>query len=170
MCLARRVLPEGETRRESGEDKREFEELLKQDWLEFKRRENVGRGVHQREQNRQVFSVEGARSRRRHQIRIVSRFIVRAIRPTLSRVSRLTLYLGAFSIGEMPFRSWKKLADSFSVPTKCAFHVPSKNTQSTITHPSYLAETLLKQSIWFAPLVWRIGPVTVNSFEPCIFE
>jgi hypothetical protein len=27
----------GETRRESGEDKREFEELLKRDWEEFDR-------------------------------------------------------------------------------------------------------------------------------------
>jgi hypothetical protein len=46
-------------RRESGEDKREFAELLKQDWLEFDRVEIMMTSVHL-EQNRQVYSVEGA--------------------------------------------------------------------------------------------------------------
>jgi len=36
--LARRLFLEPKERRESGEDKREFEEFLKQEWLEFDRR------------------------------------------------------------------------------------------------------------------------------------
>ena len=44
---------------ESGEDKREFEEFLKQDWLEFERGRITMPGVHL-EQNREVYSVEGA--------------------------------------------------------------------------------------------------------------
>jgi len=35
---ARQLLLEPKERRESGEDKREFEELLMQDWEEFERR------------------------------------------------------------------------------------------------------------------------------------
>ena len=37
-CLRATAITGTETWRESGEDKREFEELLKQDWLKFDRR------------------------------------------------------------------------------------------------------------------------------------
>jgi hypothetical protein len=36
--MARRLLLEPKERRESGEDKREFAELLKKNWQEFERR------------------------------------------------------------------------------------------------------------------------------------
>jgi hypothetical protein len=45
-------------RRESGADKREFEEFLRRDWLDLERRRTMT-GV-QLDQNRQVYSVEGA--------------------------------------------------------------------------------------------------------------
>jgi hypothetical protein len=44
---------------ESGEDKREFAEVLQADWQEFGRAKKTMTGVPQLEQNRRVYSVEG---------------------------------------------------------------------------------------------------------------
>ncbi len=47
-------------RRESGEDKREFDEFLKQGMVGVRPAEKTMTGVHQLKRNRQVYSVEGA--------------------------------------------------------------------------------------------------------------
>jgi len=53
---------EGETRRESGDEKREIEELLKRDWEESNGGETLI-GVDQLAQNQEVYSVERAYAR-----------------------------------------------------------------------------------------------------------